>query len=322
LYPVARFSATAKKERPMSRLIESNHLQLSLIPNSFAALLPTGHPVFFFDTLVEQLDLSAITSVLDLDEKRGRRAYDPVMMTKLIIYGYSEGIVSSRKLEKACRERIDFRHLSANRFPKHRSIARFRKRHLKSLANLHLQVLLVAAADGLIGMEEVAIDGSKVLANASKRKAMSYKRMCEDEKKLKAEIRALKKDKDSASKKKRKEIEEDLRFKGQRLRHIRKWKAALESRAREEGKEKPEPEAQINFTDAESRIMRVESHFEQAFNAQAAVDKQRQIILVAFVTQDRNDKKLLTTMLEKVAQTVGVLPDTLLRMQDISARSK
>lgn len=194
-------------------------------------------------------------------------------MTKLIAFGYSEGIVSSRKLAKACRERIDFRHLSATRFPTHRSIARFKKQHLKALAELHWQVLLVAAGDGLIEMTEVAIDGSKVLANASKRKAMSYQRMCENEKTLKAEIKTLKKERHIGSRKKRKEIEEDLLFKQQRLSHIKKWKAALESRAREEGTEKPEPDAQINFTDSESRIMRVESHFEQAFNAQAAVDK-------------------------------------------------
>jgi transposase len=296
----------------VSRLVESNHLQLALIPNSFAALLPKDHPVFFFDDIIERLDLSSITSVLDLDEKRGRPAYDRIMMTKLVIYGYSTGIVSSRKIETACRERIDFRHISANRFPKHRSIARFRKRHLKALAELHLQVLRIAEGDGLITMEEVAIDGSKVLANASKHQAMSYERMCKEEKILKQEIRDLKKQRQTGSKTKQKETAEDLKFKSNKLRHIRKWKKALESRVREEGKAAPEPTAQINFTDPESRIMRVESHFEQAFNAQVAVDKRSQIILAAFVTQDRNDKKLLLAMVDIVAQTFGILPSKLL----------
>jgi transposase len=293
----------------MSRLITSNTSQLFLFPSSFECWLPRDHQVRFFDEIIEGLELSEITGTLDLDQKRGRPAYDPKVMTKLVIYGYAEGITSARKLEKACLERIDFRFITGNRLPDYRSIARFKKLHLKSLAELHEQILLIAASEGLIEMKEVAIDGTKILANASKHKAMSYEHMCKKEGELKSEIKALRKLTHHGSRNKRKEIKEEIQFQVGRLRHIQKWKNALEERARNEGKDKPESKDQINFTDDESRIMKVEKQFEQAYNAQAAVDKRSQIILVAFLTQDRNDKQLLETMLDQVAETLGILPD-------------
>lgn len=293
----------------MSRLITSNASQLFLFPSSFDCWLPQDHQVRFFDEIIEELELSEITDTLDLDQKRGRPAYDPKMMTKLVIYGYAEGITSTRKLEKACLERIDFRFISGNRLPDYRSIARFKKLHLKALAGLHEQILVLAASDGLIEMKEVAIDGSKILADASKHKAMSYEHMCKKEGELRTEIKALRKLRLHGSRSQIKEIKEEIKFQEGRLRHIKKWKKALEERERKEGKDKPEPKDQINFTDDESRIMKVEKQFEQAYNAQAAVDKRSQIILVAFLTQDRNDKQLLETMLDKVAETLGLLPD-------------
>lgn len=293
----------------MSRLITSNPCQLMLLPSSLGCLLPADHPVHFFKDIVEQLDLSAITKTFDLDQRRGRPAYDPIMMTKLVMYGYSVGLTSSRAVESACLERIDFRVLTGNRRPDYRSIARFRKVHGEALAALHEQVLLIAAGDGLIDMREVATDGTKILANASKHKAMSYERMCEKELELKAEIKTWKQESHKGSRRHREEAKEEMRFKQDRLRHVRKWKKALEERAVAEGKQQPEPTDQINFTDSESRIMRVEKHFEQAYNAQAAVDRRNQIVLAAAVTQDRNDKRLLEAMLDRVAETTGLLPD-------------
>ena len=293
----------------MSRLITSNACQLFLFPSSFDCWLPRDHQVRFFDEVIEDLELSEITDILDLGQKQGRPAYDPKMMTKLVIYGYAEAITSARKLEKACLERIDFRFITGNRLPDYRSIARFKKLHLKALAGLHEQIILIAASDGLIEMKEVAIDGSKILADASKHKAMSYEHMCKKEGELRTEIKALKKRTHQGSRSKRKEIKEEIQFQEGRLRHIKKWKKALEARAAKEGKDKPEPKDQINFTDDESRIMKVEKQFEQAYNAQEAVDKRSQIILVSLLTQDRNDKQLLETMLDQVAETLGLLPD-------------
>lgn len=293
----------------MSRLLISNNSQLLLFPSSFDCWLPRDHHVRFFEQVIGELDLSIFTCVIDLDEKRGRPAFDPVMMAKIVLYGQMVGIVSARDLARACVERLDFRFLTGNRCPKYRSIARFKKHSLMELAGLHEQVLLIAASEGLIEMKQVSIDGSKMLADASKHKAMSYQYMCDREIELEAEIKGLKKESFRASRSKRKEIEEDLEFKKKRLSHIRKWKQALDDRVQQEGRQKPDPKEQINFTDDESRIMRVEKQFEQAYNAQAAVDSRSQIILVASVTQDHNDKQLLETMLDRVASTIGLLPD-------------
>lgn len=296
----------------MSRLVVSNSSQLLLFPSSFDCWLPEDHPARFFEQLLEELDLFDFTNAIDLDQKRGRPAFDRVAMVKIVLYGQMEGIVSARDLAKACVERLDFRFLTGNRCPKYRSIARFKKSNLKVLAGLHEQVLLVAATEGLIGMEQVSIDGTKMLADASKHKAMSYEHMCKREIELKSEIKALKKDRHQGSRARRKEIEEDLQFKERRLSHIKKWKQELENRVREEGREKPEPKEQINFTDDESRIMRVEKQFEQAYNAQAAVDRRSQIVLVASVVQDHNDKQLLDKMIERIASTIGLVPDCVL----------
>ena len=189
----------------MSRLITSSVSQLLLFPSSFDCWLPQDHNVRFFDELMEELDLSGIAKTIDLNEKRGRPAYDPFMMTKIVLYGYTVGIASARELEKACVDRLDLRFLTGNRFPRYRSIARFKKRNLKTLAGLHGQVLLIAAAEGLIEMNEVAIDGTKMLADASKHKAMSYQYMCNREVELKSEIKALNNEKDTGSRAKRKE---------------------------------------------------------------------------------------------------------------------
>lgn len=294
----------------MSRLISSNACQLFLFPSSFDCWIPQDHQVRFFDEIVESLDLSEIADTIDLAQKRGRPAYDSIMMTKLVLYGYAEGIASTRKLEKACLERIDFRFITGNRIPDYRSIARFKKEHLPALAGLHEQILLIAASEGLIDMKEVAIDGTKILADASKHQAMSYEHMCKKGSELRAEIKSLRKQCQHGSRSRQREIKEEIRFQEGRLRHIKKWKLALEERARNEGKEKPEPKDQINFTDDESRIMKVEKQFEQAYNAQAAVDKRSQIILVATLTQDCNDKRLLEPMLDRVVGTLGLLPDS------------
>jgi len=293
----------------MSRLVISNSSQLLLIPSSFDCWLPENHPVRFFQELMEELDLSSFNDAIDLDEKRGRPAFEPIMLANIVLYGQMDGISSARDLARACIERLDFRFLTGNRSPKYRTIARFKENNLKALAGLHEQVLLIAASEGLIEMKQVSIDGSKVLADASKHKAMSYQYMCDREIELQTEIQGLKKARSKGSRAKRNEIEEDLKFKKNRLSHVRKWKQALEDRAHQEGRQKPEPKEQINFTDVESRIMRVEKQFEQTYNAQAAVDKRSQIILVQLVTQDHNDKQLLETMLDGIANTIGLVPD-------------
>lgn len=294
----------------MSRRIVSNVGQLRLVPSDLGLWLPEEHQARFFDELVEnELDLSSILMKYGTLEKRGRPGYDPVMLTKIIIYAYSVGLNSSREIEQACIERIDFRYLSGNRQPDHRTIAAFRKQHLKEFGNLFEQVLLIATEDGLVELKDVAIDGTKVLANASKHKAMSYGHMIAKSKQLRKELALLRKERRTARGKRSEQLDADIKFKRERLKKICESKSALEERVSKERSEKPSDKEQRNFTDPESRIMKVGGDFEQCYNAQAAVDKKQQIILAASVSQNANDKKLLEPVVQSVADTLGLVPD-------------
>lgn len=297
----------------MSRRISSNVAQLRLVPSDLGFWLPEDHQARFFDEVIEsELNLFSILRKYNSSEKRGRPRYDPVMLTKIMVYAYSVGLNSTREIEQACIERIDFRFLSGNRQPDHRTIAAFRKQHLKELGDLFEQVLVIAVGDSLVELKDVAIDGTKVLANASKHKAMSYDHMIAKSKHLRKELTALRKERRTAPGKRRKQLDIDIKFKRERLEKIRKSKSALEDRVREESGEKPNAKEQRNFTDPESRIMKVGGDFEQCYNAQAAVDKKHQIILAVCVSQNANDKKLLEPVVQLVANTLGIMPDRVL----------
>ncbi len=227
--------------------------QQFLLPPDMRDWLPEGHLAFFVSDLVDTLDLSAIVSVYDTAETRGRAAYHPVMLTKLLLYAYAVGKPSSRKIERACTEEVPFRVLSAGAHPDHDTIADFRHRHLPALAGLFTQVLLMCRQAGLVKLGHVAIDGTKVKANASKHKAMSYGRMCAAEEDLTRQVARL------LSEAERVDAEEDARYgsargdelpdelatREGRLKKIREAKAALE----EEARRKAEAEAR----DAEAR---------------------------------------------------------------------
>jgi transposase len=298
----------------MSGRLASNAGQLMLVPSDMGFWLPEDHQARFFNDFIEnECDLTSICEKFKKQEKRGRPAYDQVMLTKLILYGYSVGLTSSREIEGACLERIDFRYLSGNRQPDHRTISTFRQKHLTELAALFKQVLSIAIDEELVEMKDVAFDGTKVLANASKRKAMSYEHMCAKTKVFRREIADLKNERLNARKQKRKkkrqQLDAEIKFKKDRLKKIRKAKKGLERHIRQEHDRKPYPKEQRNFTDPESRIMKVGGDFEQCYNAQAAVDKKHQIILAASVCQQTNDKKLLEPTIEDVFENVGLIPD-------------
>jgi transposase len=176
----------------MSRIIPSNTAQLMLLPSNVGAWLPEKHLARFIDQTIDNLDLSEITRNYDFQEKRGRPAFDPTMLTKIVIYGYCTGIISNRDIASAIINRIDFRFLSGHRQPDYTVIAKFKKLHLPAMANLFQQVLEMATEAGLIELKKVAVDGSKVLADASKHKAMSYDRMCKSIALLNKEIAELK----------------------------------------------------------------------------------------------------------------------------------
>jgi transposase len=217
--------------------------QKLLMPPDLREWLPEGHLALFISDVVDELDLSAILRHYESGDGRGRPPYHPLMMVKLLVYGYCIGKVSSRKLEQATHEDVAFRVLACNQHPDHDSIAEFRKRHLRELAGLFVQVLKMCERAGLVKLGHVAIDGSKMRANASKHKAMSYERMGVKEQQLAAEVARLLKEAEEtdAAEDKRygkgvrgDELPAELARRESRLRKIREAKASLEAEAKEQ----------------------------------------------------------------------------------------
>ena len=297
--------------------------QIFLMPASLREWLSSNHLAYFVSDVVSQLDLSAITERYAREE-RGYPPYHPAMMVKILLYAYCTGVASSRKIEKHLCEDIAFRVLAANNTPDFRTISDFRKDHLKALAGLFLQVLRLCQKTGLVKLGHVALDGTKVKANASKHKAMSYKRMKEEESRLESEVMELLKkaevvdeeeDQRYGKNKRGDELPKELVFRGSRLKKIREAKASLEAEVRlkaiKEGKDRvPEDKAQRNFTDPDSHIMPAAGgkHFVQAYNAQAAVDSAYQIIVAAEVTNNPSDRRQAEPMMEVVKNNTGQLP--------------
>jgi transposase len=308
--------------------------------------LPSDHLALFISDVVDTLDLTEITDEY-LHLQGGHPAYHPAMMLKLLFYGYCVGIRSSRRIEQKTYEDVAFRVLSCDSHPDHSRISDFRKRHLRAISRLFVQVLGICKEAGLVKLGHVALDGTKIKANASKRKAMSYSRMVKREQELAREVEKLlaeaealdeREDKKYGKNKRGDELPQELRFKEKRLEKIREAKRALEEEARREAKDKetrdkdkkpptngdsgsstvrdasPEPKKQRNFTDPDSRIMRdsATKAFEQAYNAQAGVDCDSQVIVTADVTQQANDKQQLVPMLEQIEENLGEIPDRVL----------
>ena len=283
--------------------------------------LPSGHLAHFISELVdESLDLSSIIKVYEREE-RGNPPYHPVMMTKVWLYAYSVGIPSSRKIEKCLMEDVAFRMLAANNTPNFRTIADFRKEHLSALDGLFLQVLKLCQKAGIVKLGHVALDGTKMKANASKHKAMSYDRMKKDEARLAAEVKEFlrqaeetdaREDAEFGPDKRGDELPAELAFREGRLKKIREAKEALEREAREAGAAEPRDKAQRNFTDPESRIMPSSSEkgsFLQGYNCQAAVDNKHQVIVACDTTQQTNDSQQAKPMMEQVKKNTGKAPD-------------
>jgi transposase len=298
-----------------------------LLPPSLRDWLPEDHLVYFVSDVVDELDLSAIMTVYE-GEERGLPPYHPVMLTKVLVYAYCVGIFSSRRIQRRLAEDVGFRVLAAGNQPDFRTIADFRKRHLTALSGFFEQVLRLARELGAPHLGRVALDGSKVKANASKHKAMSYKRMGEKQRQLRAEVAQLLAQAEAA------DTAEDAQFgtsrggddlpaelhrRESRLQRIREAKRVLKARAQEEAiaagqpaeSAKPDPKAQYNFTDPESRIMKGPDGFVQAYNVQVAVDD-LQLIVGQAVTQETNDKRQLLPMITTIEQQSGDTPTQLL----------
>ena len=309
--------------------------QLMLLPPSIDDWLPEKHLARFLSETIDMMDIAVIQAPYER-ELRGYPPYHPRMMLNVLIYGYCMGIRSSRRLAQACVEDVAFRFLTANQLPDHRTISDFRKRHIEAFSELFLKVLMLCEGAGLAGVGHIALDGTKVPANASKHKAMSYERIKTEEARLAKEIAEMiaqaqatdnQEDEKFGKDKAGNELPEELQRRETRLRKIREAKAALEKRAserkpdhddkRDDGDKGdppvPEDKEQYNFTDPESRIMpssENKKNFTQAYNAQAAVNE-HQIIIATAVNNQIADRTQLPGMMAKVRANTETLPDDL-----------
>jgi transposase len=322
--------------------------QILLLPPSLDEWLPEGHLARFVSELVDEvLDLTEIRAAYT--EERGYPPYDPRLMLKLLIYGYSTGFRSSRGIERRCVDDVAFRYLAAGAAPDYRSIARFRRRHRKAFGGLFLQALRLCQRAGMVRMGKVALDGTKLRANASRHKAMSYRRMGEREKVLADEVAAMLAEAERVDAAEDERLGRDNRDddlpgelgrRESRLAKIRAAQAALEAEAREAAeraaserarakgldeettaakveaavaKATPAPTAQRNFTDPESRIMKTaDGSFHQCYNGQAVVDAEHQVIVAAAVTQCAADAPSLMPMVDEMVVNCGKPPRQLL----------
>lgn len=301
--------------------------QSFLFPPSPRDWLPENHLVYFLLDVVPQMNLQPILQPYQAEE-RGQPPYHPTMLTTLLLYGYATGTFSSRRLMSRCETDAAFRVVVGDDIPDFRTISDFRKRHLTALEGLFVEVLKLCAKAGLAKVGRIALDGSKVKANASRHKAMSYDYMLQEEQRLKEEIQGLLAQAEAADQtedhtfgrdRRGEELPEELARRESRLSRIQEAKAALEADARQQARAaeaerqqqgkppsgndpeqaKPEPKAQYNFTDPESKIMKVSNKgWDQCLNAQVAVNE-HQIILAADVTDETNDKKQVKPMIEQ-----------------------
>jgi transposase len=304
---------------------EWNPEQGTMFPAKPVDFVGKDHLVTFIRNLVnEQLDLSAIFS--QYQEERGYPPFHPAMMTALLLYSYCRGIYSSRRIARACQERVDYLALTGMQEPDHRTVNLFRQRHLKALNELFEQVLQLCDKAGLVKLGHVALDGTRIAANASKQKSLSYKAMQRVENRLRAEVEGWFREAE------RQDGEEDALYgpdksgdempawvsnKQERLKRIQQAKAELEAEAKAEAERgrdadktghkakptgKPPDKAQRNLTDYESRLMKSGDGFIQGYNAQAAVDAHRQIIVAQKLTNNGSDMHQMIPLLKQIPQ--------------------
>lgn len=316
--------------------------QVWLLPPSVHDFVPPGHPAHLVRELVRtELDLSAI--VADYDEARGQPPYHPAMMVALLLYAYTQGIYASRRIARACEERLDVMAVTGLARPDFRTINDFRKRHLAALAGLFTQVLALCRVAGLVKLGHVALDGTKLQASASKHKAMSYGRMQRAEAALAAEVAGWLKraeredatdDAEHGADRRGDELPDWVKDKQERLERIRAAKAALEAEAAAPSLPDAEPgpstgmgagpkgqgrtarasdggppaRAQRNFTDPDSRVLKTRDGFVQGYNGQLAVDAAHQIITAQRLTTNGSDQDGLAPLLDATEAALGRKP--------------
>jgi transposase len=303
-----------------------------LLPPSVQELVPPEHLAHFVrETVRESLDLSEVFAAYD--EERGFPPYHPTMMTALLLYAYCQGVFSSRKIARACRERVDFMAVTALNQPDFRTVSDFRKRHLPALAALFHQVLRLCQRAQMVRLGHVALDGTKLKANASKRKAMSYGRMKETSERLAKEVQGwfdeaervdAAEDREHGTGRSGDEMPDWVVSKEKRLAKIQEAMAALQAEAAE-GDDDPDPSdgrsprrddspadapapkdtAQRNFTDPESKLLKTSDGFIQGYNCQAAVDAEAQVVVAHEVVSTQADVTMLIAMVDDIRSNTG-----------------
>jgi transposase len=313
--------------------------QVWLLPPSVHDYVPAGHAAHLVRELVRsELDLAAIVADYEREE-RGQPPYHPAMMVALLLYAYVQGVYSSRRIARACEERLDVMAVTGMQRPDFRTVNGFRKRHLAALAELFVQVLQLCRAAGLVKLGHVALDGTKLQANASKHKAMSYGRMQRAETELSAEVADwlaqaeaadAAEDAEHGPDQRGDELPDWVKDKQARLEHIRAAKAVLEAEARaalpagaepgpsngmtDHGRPAGAPDggpparAQRNFTDPDSRVMKTRDGFVQGYNGQLAVDAAHQIITAQRLTTNGSDQDALVPLLDATTAALGRKP--------------
>lgn len=323
-----------------------------LLPAALQDWLPQGHLAYFIHDTVDALELKAFYARYEGGGSRNQ-PFHPAMMVKVLVYAYATGVFSSRKIERRLHEDLAFRMLAAGNFPSHRTICAFRAFHLKELSDLFVQVVKLAREMGLVKLGTVAIDGTKIKANASRHKAMSYERMKQAEIELKSQIDALlaraKATDEAEADEPELDLPAEIERREARLAAIRQARERLEQRQREADLERgrsddddrrprgpdgnarggrykrefgvPEDKAQDNFTDPDSRIMkRAGGGFDPAYNAQTAVDETAHIIVAAELDNAAPDANWLLPMLQAVEHNLDALPE--LALADAGYRSE
>lgn len=326
----------------MRNMITAERDQVMLLPPTINEWLPEDHLAVFVAEVIDRLDL---TYIEDQYRGCGKAGYSPALLLSLLFYGYSTGVFSSRKIEAATYDSVAFRYLAGNTHPDHDTIATFRRRFIKDIKVLFIQILLLAREMGFAKIGTVAIDGTKVKANASKHKAMSWQYAKRLEKQLKDEIKHLLRKAEAADRQDEKEhidIPEEIRIREKRLAKIEEAKRAIEERARQrhedvmgrykehmrrredekkqtghlaKGREPqppmasgPEKKDQHNFTDPDSRIMKSKGGFEQCYNPQAAVDVEDMLIVGTTMTNNATDSTSFTDTLDDIERATNERP--------------
>ena len=315
-----------------------------LLPMSLREWLPQDHLAYFVSEVVEELELSAFYAPYEGDGRR-KQPYEPSMMLKVLVYAYVSGVFSSRRIAAKLDEDVAFRVLAAGNFPSHRTICEFRRRHLGDFKALFVEVAQIARQAGLVSLGRVAVDGTKVRANASKHKAMSYGRLCEEERRLSEEIDALCEQARACDEHedgvygvdaRGGELPEELGHRERRREAIRAAKARLEAerrgvdaaRGRHRDDERrppggrgrcykrdfgvPEDRAQSNFTDPQSRIMATSEGYQQCYNGQLAVDGDFQLIVANTLTANANDQGVMLGLVDALERDLQGRPDSVL----------